>query len=60
MQARLSGRASHGYDTDEEDEGKNEIQVMKERVFGERKSARANAAPQRFGYQLNSSQLQFH
>jgi hypothetical protein len=40
-----------------EDEEKTETQIMKERVFGERKSSRHSAPPQRMGYMLNSSQL---
>jgi hypothetical protein len=47
-----------GYIAEEsEDEEKTETQIMKERVYGERKSSRRSAPPQRTGYMLNSSQL---
>jgi hypothetical protein len=42
-----------------EDEEKSVRQIMKERVFGERRSSRASAPPQRTGFMLNSSQLKF-
>ena len=44
-----------------EDEEKTEKQVMKERVFGERKSTRDRKQAQAFGYQLSTyaSQLKF-
>jgi len=41
----------------EEDEGKDELDIMKERQFGIRKSARKRAQASAFGFQLNSSQL---
>ena len=46
-------------DEESEDEDKTEKQVMRERVFGERKSARDRKQAQPFGYQLSSSQLKF-
>ncbi len=49
-----------GYIEEEsEDEEKTEKQIMKERVYGERKSSRGLQARQHFGYQINSSQLKF-
>jgi hypothetical protein len=42
-----------------EDEDKTEKQVMKERVFGERKSIRDRKQAQPYGYQLSTSQLKF-
>ena len=41
------------------DEEKSEKQIMRERVFGERKSARAAQPRQSFGYVLNTEQLKF-
>lgn len=46
-------------DEESEDEEKTEKQVMKERVFGERKSTRDRKQAQAFGYQLSTSQLKF-
>jgi hypothetical protein len=42
-----------------DDEAKTEAVIMKERVYGERKSSRRAAPPARSGYMLNSSQLKF-
>ena len=41
------------------DEEKSEKQIMRERVFGERKSGRAAQPRQSFGYVLNTDQLKF-
>ena len=41
----------------EEDESKDELDIMKERQFGTRKSARKRAQVSAFGFQLNSSQI---
>ena len=42
-----------------EDEEKSVRQIMKERVFGERRSSRATTPPQRTGFMLNTAQLKF-
>ena len=42
-----------------DDEEKTEKEIMKERVYGEKKSQRHTAPPQRTGYLLNSTQLKF-
>jgi hypothetical protein len=41
----------------EEDEEKDELDVMKERQYGSRKSARKRSQPAVSGYMLNSSQI---
>ena len=46
-------------DEESEDEDKTEKQVMKERVYGERKSTRDRKQAQPYGYQLCSAQLKF-
>ena len=46
-------------ESEDEDEGKTEKQIMKEQVYGERKSGRDKKQAAAFGYQLNSSQLKF-
>ena len=46
-------------DEESDDEDKTEKQVMKERVYGERKSSRDRKPAQHFGYQLSSAQLKF-
>jgi hypothetical protein len=47
---------------DEEDEDKesesDELDVMKERQYGSRKSDRKRAAPKNFGYQISSQQIE--
>ena len=49
-----------GYCEEEsEDEEKTEKQIMKEKIFGERKSSRDRKQTQTFGYQLSSEQLKF-
>ena len=49
-----------GYIEEEsEDEEKTEKQIMKERVYGERRSTRDRQPAKQFGFQLNSSQLKF-
>jgi hypothetical protein len=51
---------SDGYCCEESsDEEKSEKQIMKERIYGERKSSRAAQPRQSFGYVLNSEQLKF-
>jgi hypothetical protein len=51
---------SEGYIEEEsEDEEKTEKQIMKERVYGERRSTRDRQQAKQFGFQLNSSQLKF-
>jgi hypothetical protein len=51
---------SEGYIEEEsEDEEKTEKQIMKERVYGERRSTRDRQPAKQFGFQLNSSQLKF-
>lgn len=46
-------------ESDSEDEEKTVRQIMKERVFGERRSSRTSAPPQRTGFMLNTAQLKF-
>jgi hypothetical protein len=46
-------------DEESDDEDKTEKQVMKKRVYGERKSSRDRKPAQHFGYQLSSAQLKF-
>ena len=46
-------------ESDDEDEGKTGPQIMKEQVYGERKSSRAKKQAAAKGYMLNSSQLKF-
>jgi len=41
----------------EEDEQKDKLDIMKERQFGVRKSARRRTAANTFGFQINSSQI---
>ena len=51
---------SEGYcDEESEDEDKTEKQVMKERIYGERKSSRDRKQSQPYGYQLSSEHLKF-
>jgi hypothetical protein len=52
-----SEAAEESSSSEEEDEGKDVLDVMKERQFGTRKGARKRAAPKPFGYALNSQQL---
>ena len=51
--------SDHYCEEESEDEDKTEKQVMKEPVFGERKSARDRKQAQPFGYQLSTTQLKF-
>ena len=46
-------------ESEDEDEEKTEKQVMKEKVYGERKSGREKKQAAAFGFQLNSQQLKF-
>jgi DDE superfamily endonuclease len=43
-----------------EDEEKTEKQIMKERVFGERRSTRTSTQPDRTGYMLSTTQVKFN
>jgi len=56
----LQGKENE-YDTEEsdheEDGSKDELDIMKERQYGTRKSARKRAQASAFGFQLNSSQI---
>jgi hypothetical protein len=42
---------------DEEDEDKDELDALKERQYGSRKSERKRAAPKNFGFLINSQQI---
>jgi hypothetical protein len=46
------------FEEESDDEDKPAVQIMKERVYGERRSSRARAEPQRLGYTVRSDQLQ--
>ena len=46
-------------ESEDEDDGKTEKQIMKEHVYGERKSGREKKQAAAKGYMLNSSQLKF-
>ena len=46
------------FEEESDDEDKPAVQIMKERVYGERRSVRARAEPQRLGYTVRSDQLQ--
>jgi hypothetical protein len=44
---------------DEEDEEKDELDVLAERVYGQRRSDRKRKEPERMGFLLSSSQVDF-
>jgi hypothetical protein len=50
---------SEGESDHEEGEEQDELDVMTQRIFGTRRSERSSRTPQLFGYQLNSSQIDF-
>ena len=51
--------AEYDSESDDEDAEKTERQIMKEKVYGERKSIRERKQAEAKGYMLNSSQLKF-